>query len=236
LQRHLQQTVLDLPEIRILSLSGGNVLILAIQDLNLHSKFVSPSINIFIYSRDLVQTILLLRNFKYIITEKCTNQVRNALGSWKTIIDWNNNQIQWQHIVNLYEYQKTQGLTLANKLTKQHIKFEKNPMKVKYAVQLLSQSVANALLTMKELKITNFEDVQATVDYVKMFDSMFDVMNSRHLKQSFGKAPLQEQNEEEWKSLFTKCTAYICNLKTVDGKSVLHSERYASFLGIDRFH
>jgi len=149
------------------------------------------------------------------------------------MIDWNNNKIQWQHIVDLYEYQKNQGLRLANKLTKQHIMFEKNTMKVKYAVQVLSQSVANALLTMSELKIPNFENVHATVDYLKMFDCIFDIMNSRHLKQSFGKAPLQDKNEEEWKSLFTKCTAYICNLKTCDGKSVLNSERYAAFLGID---
>jgi hypothetical protein len=32
-------------------------------------------------------------------------------------------------------------------------------MKVKYAVQVLSQSVANALLTMFELKIPKFENV-----------------------------------------------------------------------------
>jgi hypothetical protein len=149
------------------------------------------------------------------------------------MLDWNNNEIQWQHIVDLYEFQKTQGFRLANKVTKQHIRFEKNPMKVKYAVQVLSQSVANALLTMYELKIPKFENVHATVDYLKMFDSIFDIMNSRNLKQSFGKAPLQERNEEAWKSIFTKCTAYICNLKTKNGKSVLHSDRYASFLGID---
>ena len=97
--------------------------------------------------------------------------MRNALGSWKTLIDGKNNVIRWQHIVDLYEYQKNNGFTLANKLTKQHVMFEKNPMKVKYAVQVLSQSVANALLTMSELKQEKFENVEATVEYLTTFDS-----------------------------------------------------------------
>jgi hypothetical protein len=83
--------------------------------------------------------------------------VRNALGDWKTMIDSNNGKIRWDHIVSLYYYQKNQGLNLANKLTKQHVMFEKNKMKVKFAVQVLSQSVANALLTMCELKVQYHE-------------------------------------------------------------------------------
>ena len=149
------------------------------------------------------------------------------------MIDWNNNEIQWQHIIDLYEFQKGHGFTLANKLTKQHIMFEKNPMKVKYAVQVLSQSVANALLTMCDLKNPKFVNVHATVEYLKTFDCIYDIMNSRSLFQKFGKAPLQDKNEMEWKSVFTKTVSYICNLRTKNGKLVLYSNRYATFLGID---
>ena len=159
--------------------------------------------------------------------------MRNALGSWKTLIDGKNNVIRWQHIVDLYEYQKNNGFTLANKLTKQHVSFEKKPMKVKYAVQVLSQSVANALLTMSELKNDKFENVDATVEYLKTFDSIYDIMNSRSLLGKFGKAAVQEKNEDYWMSTFEKTAAYICNLKSNSGKPVLQSERYASFLGID---
>ena len=148
--------------------------------------------------------------------------MRNALGSWKTLIDGTNNVIRWQHIVDLYEYQKNNGFTLANKLTKQHVNFEKNPMKVKYAVQVLSQSVANALLTMSELKHEKFQNIDATVEYLKTFDSVYDIMNSRSLQDKVGKAAVQE-----------KTTAYICSLKSNTGKPVLQSERYATFLGVD---
>lgn len=157
--------------------------------------------------------------------------VRNALGTWKVLFNSNGKKIQWQHIVNLYEHQKSIGFTLANKLTKQHLQFEKNKMKVKLAVQVLSQSVANALLTMSELKIPQFDDVHATVEYLKMFDALYDIMNSRTLAQQFGKAPLQARNESNWKAVFQKAEVYICDLKTTEGKSVLSSTRYAAFLG-----
>ncbi len=86
--------------------------------------------------------------------------VRNALGEWKSLIDGYNDIIEWQHIVNLYQFQKTHRFTLANKLTKQHVMFEKKKMKVKLAVQALSKSVANSLPTMCELKIAQFHNVQ----------------------------------------------------------------------------
>ena len=162
--------------------------------------------------------------------------MRNALGSWKTLIDGKNNVIRWQHIVDLYEYQKNNGFTLANKLTKQHVSFEKNPMKVKYAVQVLSQSVANALLTMSELKQEKFENVEAPVEYLTTFDSIYDIMNSRSLQDKFGKAAVQEKNEKNWKANFEKTAAYICTLKSNTGKPVLQSERYATFLGIDKLY
>jgi hypothetical protein len=163
----------------------------------------------------------------------CENMfpVRNALGNWKILLDSKNNEIAWQHIVNLYEYQKTQGFTLANKLTKQHILFEKNKMKVKLAVQVLSQSVAKGLLTMSELKIPSFENVTPTMEYLQMFDALYDIMNSRSLSQKYGKAPLQLKNENNWRLVFEKAVSYICNLKTQDGKHVLKSNRYAAFLG-----
>jgi hypothetical protein len=148
------------------------------------------------------------------------------------MIDCNGNKILWQHIVDLYEHQKLTGFRLANKITKQHVMFEKNSMKVKFAAQLISQSVANALLTMNQLKMSKFEQVHATVDYLKLFDSLFDVMNSRSQQRLSGKAPLQECNEGDWQSLFHKAVFYICHLKTKNGKNVLKSERYASFLGI----
>ena len=157
--------------------------------------------------------------------------IRNALGHWNTIIDWNNQLVNWNHIVQLHNYQIKNGFKLANKLSKKHIEFKKNSMKVKLATQTISRSVAAALLTMKDSNDNNFAKVQPTIDYLLCFDELFDVMNSHSLSNQFSKAPLQPKNEKQWNSLFTRCSSYICNLKTTSGKSVLYSKRSAAFLG-----
>ena len=84
---------------------------------------------------------------------------------------------------------------------------------------------------MSELKHPDFVNVQPTVDYLKTFDRIYDIMNSRNLAQSFDKAPLQKHNEQSWKCVFNETVDYICNLKTKTGQSVLESSRYAAFLG-----
>ena len=106
-------------------------------------------------------------------------------------------------------------------------------MKVKYAVQVLSQSVANALKTMNQLGMPNFENIHATVEFLKLFDTLYDCMNSKHLKEQFQKAPLRKSNAQYWKDTFHKAVSYICNLKQINGKLLLHSKRYASFLGMN---
>ena len=145
--------------------------------------------------------------------------------------DSNNHKIEWQLIVNLYNFQRTNGFTYANKLSKQHIMFEKNKMKVKYAVQVLSQSVASALLTLCDLQHPDFVNVHPTVNYLKQFDQIFDVRNSRSLTHHLRKGPIQESNVDEWKSVFESTVLYISGLKTPAGKPVLESTRYAAFLG-----
>ena len=44
------------------------------------------------------------------------------------------------------------------------------------------------------------------------------------------------KNEKNWKANFEKTAAYICTLKSNTGKPVLQSERYATFLGIDKLY
>jgi len=52
---------------------------------------------------------------------------------------------KWSHIKELFPLQSEEGLRLANKLTRNHIEWERQKMKFKLAVQIFSQSVADAL-------------------------------------------------------------------------------------------
>ena len=76
---------------------------------------------------------------------------------------------------------------------------------------------------MYELENPAFVDVIPTVEFLTCFDKIFDIMNSRNLKQHRSKAPLQKSNENEWRSCFEETVTYICNLKMKAGKPVLKS-------------
>jgi hypothetical protein len=84
---------------------------------------------------------------------------------------------------------------------------------------------------LSQLGIEHFENVGAIVQYLELFDSLYDFMNSRSLAEIFGKAPIQEKNEEDWKSVFQKAVLYISKLKTALDQNILRSNCYASFLG-----
>jgi hypothetical protein len=71
--------------------------------------------------------------------------IRNTLGYKGYLYDGNNNKISWNCIRKLQEQQNEEGVTAATKLRKRHIHFEENRMKVKFAVQTLSESVCNGL-------------------------------------------------------------------------------------------
>nr|CAI5846405.1 unnamed protein product [Callosobruchus analis] len=54
-------------------------------------------------------------------------------------------------------------------------------MKAKIATQTLSKSVADALLYLcNDLKLQAFQNVKATVTFLKYFNDLFDILNSRN--------------------------------------------------------
>jgi hypothetical protein len=57
--------------------------------------------------------------------------------------------IDWNYINLLHVYQEKLGLKFANKLSKTHVQYQNNRMKVKLAAQTLSSSVADALQLLK---------------------------------------------------------------------------------------
>ena len=78
--------------------------------------------------------------------------------------------------MELKNLQDAEGLRLANKLKKIHINWKQRKMKVNLAAQALSSSMANALeYCAKELKLPKFQGCEATVEFIRMFDHLFDI-------------------------------------------------------------
>lgn len=163
--------------------------------------------------------------------------VRNCLGDFRTIIA-EDGEVSWKYFEELHTIQENEGLHLANKLRNKHLNYQKQKMKVRLAAQLFSNSVADALMVLKNMNISSFKNSTATIRFINLFNDLFDIMNTKNLKNSHFKKPLQNcvQNENQQNHnqiIFEKlleCEKYIFNLKAKTQK-LIFSKRKVGFLG-----
>ena len=107
--------------------------------------------------------------------------VRNTLAEKGILVDKDGGKILWQYLVNLQNLQNEEGLRLGNKLKKAHIQWKQQKMKVNLAAQSPSASVADAIeFCAATLKLPQFQGSEATVKFLRLFDHLFDNLNSRN--------------------------------------------------------
>ena len=159
--------------------------------------------------------------------------VRNTLGQRKILLDKSNRQILWQYIVNLQKLQEAEGLRLGNRLTKAHIHWEAQKMKVNLAAQALSSSVADAIeYCDKQLKLPQFAGSEATVEFIRLFDRLFDILNSRSIVAKNFKSPLKLSNKWQWEPFLAEAFTYIAHLKDGNtGTYMCLTKRKTGFIG-----
>lgn len=91
----------------------------------------------------------------------------------------------WDDVENLYEIEKEKSYKMAFKLTESHIRpnnFEKT--KVKFAAQVFSRSVANAMQCNVELgKLP--ENALGTAKFIQLINDMFDILNSSSCNETY---------------------------------------------------
>lgn len=106
--------------------------------------------------------------------------IRNAFGDKKCLMNSKGELIKCDYIVKLYEKEKAEGLRAATKLTHRHILYYNEKMNVRLASQVLSDSVGDALLYLKD-KDPLFKGCEATAEFCKNVNNAFDILNSRKL-------------------------------------------------------
>ena len=102
-----------------------------------------------------------------------------------------------------------------------------NKMRVKYATQLLSNTVAKALDYLRESGVPQFQGSKPTADFIRNMDQCFDLQNS---SSKFGrnlKGPTDPKNF----ALMDDLTSYISSLTDMKGKSLLSTQKKTGFLG-----
>lgn len=161
--------------------------------------------------------------------------IRNAFGEKKQFLDGYNKVIDFDFVLKLFLLQEREGSHLANKLSKQHIFFFKQKMKVKLATQLLSQSVADALKFCKNnLQLKEFSESDPTIQFIEMFNKGFDILNSRSINSIGNKKALCKNNIKNISEFANNFINYIQCLKIKEINKfvpVLESSRKTGFLG-----
>ena len=139
--------------------------------------------------------------------------VRNTLGDLKYIHDGDDGIICWKYIAKLQEVQHMKGLHMATKLRNKHINWQGNKMSVTIAAQILSASVANAIDYCRDtLKMKEFEGSEATTRFIRTFDKLFDILNSRNRFGRGLKAPIKQDNYDAVSAYFKEAVHYITSV------------------------
>ena len=175
--------------------------------------------------------------YVYVVLDPChmLKLARNALASVSAFDDINGGKIQWKFLQNLHNIQESEGQKLGNKLSNQHLQYEKHKMNVKLAAQTLSSSVADAVEFLDvSMKMPEFQNSQPTVIFVRTIDRLFDILNSRNPLAKGYKQPLRAQSKDIWESTLKDTAQYLLSLRTVTETScpgqLLSTHRRKAFI------
>ncbi|KAG5862941.1 hypothetical protein JTB14_008034 [Gonioctena quinquepunctata] len=144
------------------------------------------------------------------------------LNNWSTcgvFVNGKGEKIDFKFIIELHELQEEEFCNLANKIGRSHIDWRSQKMKVNLAAQTLSASVANALeFLSKDLQHPDFKDAAPTIEFIRIIDRLFDLLNSRNPFAKGYKTPLKKSNESFWKPILEQAFEFLISLKHVNGE------------------
>ena len=87
---------------------------------------------------------------------------------------------------------------------------------VNLAAQAFSSSVADAIqYCTNVLNLPQFQGSEATVQFIRLFDHLFDILNTRNPCATGFKAALRVKNKSSWDPFLDKAYNYIEGLKGV---------------------
>jgi hypothetical protein len=170
----------------------------------------------------------------FVILDAChmLKLARNALAFLGTICTPDGEKIEWKFFNSLHLVQEQEGLKLGNKLSNNHVQYEKHKMNVSLAAQTLSGSVADAVDFMNTvLKLPEFRESEATVLFIRIIDRLFDLLNSRNPHGKNFKKPLTLTDMSGWQATLQSTAKYLLSLKSLEGVPIVKHPRRTFVLG-----
>lgn len=164
---------------------------------------------------------------------------RNCFGHNEMF--YNSRPIHWRFIEELHKIQQSKNINLSNKLSSLHIQFDRKPMNVRIACETMSNSVANAIDQLRQDGYTEFQDSQASTEFIRYINNIFDISNSKPTdfdKVAF-KKPISASNAQETFLYFDRAQDYIRGLEIAErnkamNKPAITSNMSKAFFG--QFH
>lgn len=146
----------------------------------------------------------------------CIKLVRNNLFNRAIIWDRDNREIRWEYFEKLVKFGENGYFNLTHKMTKRHIEFENQKMRVQLAVQTLSNSSADSLQFLMEANANGFANATAPIKFIRIFNNLFDIMNSQRIMNDHPnpfKSALNEKNKSAVFTFLIEAKEYITGLK-----------------------
>lgn len=159
--------------------------------------------------------------------------VRNTLGRLKVLFDDKDQKIEWRYFEELERFRSEKGYILTHKLTKKHIQWYRNPMRVHLATETLSNSVADSMESLMLMGKTEFANCAATIRFIRYFNRIFDALNSKVFTKSKFKTPITTINHSRFFTFFDEAIEYIKSLQIKpEGNLLLFSKNRTAFRGL----
>lgn len=158
--------------------------------------------------------------------------VRNLLAEYKVLKIPTHGLVMWKHIEELHNLQEAEGMSLANRLSKTHLQYQTQKMKVKLAAQLLSSSVANALCYLRWKNYATFTDAEPTEYFISCIDRLFDILNSRSIMATGYKKPFSQATAFRVVKFLQDMKVMLSSLEDSSGKKVVLTQRRTCIIGL----
>jgi len=156
---------------------------------------------------------------------------RNLFHEYQIVTVDGIGKAKWQHVEKLHKLQQSEGLTLANKLTNQHVMFKTQKMKVRLAVQVISASCVAALEFLRTNDYPGFHDTMATEILLSTLDKLFDSLNCRSKHATGYKGAINRRNMEYKLDFLSETEKFLLRLADSNGKKLVDTRRRTCIIG-----
>lgn len=134
----------------------------------------------------------------------------------------NDELLNWDLLKKLAAKQDTDNFGLGNQLTlRRHIHWDLSPMTVRYAVETMSNGVADILEQLCEDNYADFVGCESTIKFIRLVNNLFDIMNYGDGKKTNNqfKQPINESTMPEFLELFNQFKNFINELSVIKSDS-----------------